>query len=147
MFFIHLIIPLILGKLLGNYWYLLVGSLIVDIDHVIILIKNKHYNLRECIDILKHEERYGERLRSPYLHSFLGLVSTSLLVWLLFNANGAVYYAIGYLIHLMIDLFDKDVMFLFYPAKIKFNGTLPIASHVELALTAFFLVLLVVLFV
>ncbi|HLC64711.1 MAG TPA: metal-dependent hydrolase [Candidatus Nanoarchaeia archaeon] len=147
MFFVHIILPLILGKVLGNYWYLLAGSLIVDIDHLVLLIKNKHYNLRECIDVLKHEEKYGEHLRSPYMHSFFGLIATSFIVGLFFSLTGAVYYAIGYLIHLMIDLFDKDVMHLLFPAKIRFNGVLPVPSHVEFALTLFFLAFMVVLFV
>ncbi|MBI4439766.1 metal-dependent hydrolase [Candidatus Woesearchaeota archaeon] len=146
MFFVHIILPLILGKLLGSYWFLIAGSLIVDIDHLVLLIKNRHYNLRECIDVLKHEEKYGERLRSPYLHSFLGMIATSLAVGLLFSLTGAIYYAIGYLAHLIIDLFDKDVMYILFPSKIKFNGTLPVPSHVEFALTVFFTAFMVILF-
>ncbi|MFC1769086.1 metal-dependent hydrolase [Nanoarchaeota archaeon] len=144
MFFTHIILPLILWKLFGNFWFLMVGSMIVDIDHLFLLIKNKHFNLREAVDVLKNEEKYGEHYRSPYLHSFFGLIVTSLLVWLFFSPTGAVYWAIGYLTHLIIDLFDKDVQYLLFPLKIEFKGTLPIPSYVEFTIAGFFLTILII---
>jgi len=41
MIFIHLLIGMILGKIFGNYLFFILGSVIPDIDHIYIIIKNR----------------------------------------------------------------------------------------------------------
>lgn len=159
MTFAHLLLGLILGKKFGYTLPFLIGSVLPDIDHIFVLIKNKHWRLKEVFEIMKHEDKYGERYKTPYTHSLLAWLIFSLAAFIFWDINywinqntiiTAIAYIIGfsdvainnilpglafsvaYLFHLLLDVADKDEMKLFYPFKKTIRGFLPVFSKWEI---------------
>jgi len=146
MIFIHLILGIIFGTLYGYLPFILIGSIFPDIDHLYIIIKNKVYTPKKLIDSIKHEAKYRLRYKTQLVHSLLGLIIFSAIV-LAFSKTGAMFFAIAYLSHLMIDWMDIDEKYYLYPFKVKFKGFLPIWSKFEqvvtiVALTAMIIILI-----
>ncbi|MFH1918224.1 MAG: metal-dependent hydrolase [Nanoarchaeota archaeon] len=145
MIFAHLLIGIILGKLYGNYFLFILGSIFPDIDHFYIIFKNKIYTLEKIIDSIKYEEKYNLNYKTSLFHSLIGLVIFSLIIYLIVG-NKAIYFSVAYLLHLLIDWSDTDTKYFLYPLKIKFKGFLSIWSKPERALTIILIVMLLFLF-
>ncbi len=131
MTFAHPLIGLILGKQFGHTAAFVVGSIFPDIDHLFILIKNKHFNFREAFAAMENEDVAGERYKTPYTHSILG--------WLLFSSIVSFYdwptglaFGVAYALHLLLDIIDTDEKQLFYPFKKTIRGFLPVFSKYEI---------------
>jgi len=118
MIFLHLIFGIILGIITQNYFYAILGTIIADIDHIYILIKNKLFTLKRIIDSMKYEEKYNIKYKTPIMHSISGLIIFSFPVFLIDRISGIVF-AIGYLSHLILDLPDIDEKYLLYPLNIN----------------------------
>ncbi len=115
-------------------WFWFLGSVIPDIDHAFVALKNKFFTLGKIIDSISFEDKYDIHYKTKYLHSLLGAVTIS--VPLLFiNFAGALYFFLGYILHLAIDWLDIDEKQYLYPLKIKFKGFLPIFSKTEIIFT------------
>lgn len=146
MIFLHLIIGIILGKLTSAYLPFILGSIIPDIDHVYIIIKHKLYKnkFKTLTDSIKNEEKYKIRFKTPLVHSLLGLIIISSTFYL-FNQTltSTIYFALAYLLHLLMDWPDKDIKYYIYPLKIEFKGFLPIWSKTEKVITALALIILI----
>jgi hypothetical protein len=142
MIFLHLIIGLILGKVLGNFWFFVIGSIFPDIDHIYIVIKNKLFSWKKYIDSLKNEKKYGLRYKTAFVHSLFGLTIFSLMVCLI-NIYGGIAFALAYFLHLIIDWIDIDEKYYLYPNKKKFSGFLPIWSSFEKIITVIALIALI----
>ena len=142
MIFIHLLIGIILGKVFGNYFFFILGSIFPDIDHLYVIIKNKFFSLRKIINSMKFESKFKIRYKTKFVHSLLGLGVFSLIVYFLDN-KGVLYFFIAYLLHLLIDWIDIDEKYYLYPFNVKFKGILPIWSKFEKITT---LILLVIIF-
>jgi len=54
---------------------------------------------------------------------------------LFINPRGTLYFFLAYLLHLLLDLPDRDEKQYFYPFKIKIRGWLPILSKWEILFT------------
>lgn len=145
MIFIHLILGIILGKFFGNYFFFILGSILPDLDHLYIIIKNKFFCLSKIIKSIKFEKRFGVRYKTPLFHSFLGLIFFSAVISF-FYIKGAMLFAIAYFLHLMMDWIDIDEKYYLYPLKIKFKGFLPIWSKLEKILTLISLIILIILY-
>ncbi|MBU2052864.1 MAG: metal-dependent hydrolase [Nanoarchaeota archaeon] len=145
MIFAHLLIGIILGKLYGNYFLFILGSIFPDIDHFYIIFKNKIYTLEKIIDSIKYEEKYNLNYKTSLFHSLIGLVIFSLIIYLVVG-NKAIYFSVAYLLHLLIDWSDTDTKYFLYPLKIKFKGFLSIWSKPGRALTIILIVMLLFLF-
>ncbi|GBE19417.1 MAG TPA: metal-dependent hydrolase [Candidatus Pacearchaeota archaeon] len=145
MILIHLLIGIIFGKIFGNYLSFILGSILPDIDHIYIIIKHKLYNLKKIINSIKYEKKFDIRYKTPLFHSILGLIIFSLIVSF-FSRTGAIYFAIAYFIHLLIDLADIDEKNYLYPLKVKFKGFLPIWSKFEKILTIILILILLILY-
>jgi len=145
MIFIHLLIGILLGKIYGNYLFFIFGSITPDIDHLYIIFKNRLYNLKKLANSIKYEKKYSLRYKTPLVHSILGLIIFSSTVFL-FNKTGAIYFAIAYSIHLLIDWVDIDEKYYLYPIKIKFRGFLPIWSKFEQILTIILILTIIILY-
>lgn len=141
MIFLHLLIGILLGKIFGNYFLFIFGSIFPDLDHIYILLK-KRIPFNKIIDSIKFEEKYNLKYKTPFFHSLLGLLIFSGAVLILFNRESALIFAIAYFLHLLIDWADIDEKYYLYPTKIKFKGILPIWSKVEQILTLILLILL-----
>jgi hypothetical protein len=146
MIFVHLLLGIILGKLFGSYFFFILGSIFPDIDHIHIIIKYKLFGLKKIINSIKFEKKYNIRYKTAFVHSLLGLIIFSLIV-ALFNKQGAILFAIAYLLHLLIDWIDIDEKYYLYPLKIKFKGFLPIWSNIEKIITIILIILLILTYI
>lgn len=135
MTFAHLLIGLILGKQFGYTLAFVVGSVLPDVDHVFVLIKNRHFRLREIFDVMKDEAKYGERYKTFYTHSLLAWILFSAAA-ILFNYSAGVAFSVGYFLHLVVDLLDADEKRLFFPLKKTMKGFLPVFSKYEIIVAA-----------
>ncbi|MFH1365181.1 MAG: metal-dependent hydrolase [archaeon] len=142
MIFVHLLFGILLGKIFGNYFFFIIGSIFPDLDHLYVLLKNR-IPLKKAIDSIKFEEKYNLKYKTPLFHSLLGLLVFSGILFL-FNQKGALIFAIAYFLHLLIDWLDIDEKYYLYPFKIKFKGFLPIWSKSEQILTILLLLLLII---
>lgn len=115
-------------------WFWFLGSVIPDADHIMVIAKNRFFTLRKIVDSIRFEHRYGVQYKTKYFHSLLGAVV--ICVPLLFvSSTGAIYFFLGYFVHLLVDWLDVDEKQFLYPLKIKFRGFLPIFSKTEMIVT------------
>ena len=145
MILVHLLIGIVLGELYGNYFLFILGSILPDIDHIFIIIKNKIYTLEKIIDSIKYEEKYNLNYKTALFHSLLGLIIFSSVIYIIVG-DKAIYFSAAYLLHLLIDWPDIDVKYFLYPLKTKFKGFLPIWSKPELILTIILIITIAILF-
>ena len=135
MIYLHGMLGLMLGAVFGHWAAFLVGAMIADIDHVYIYFASgaltlKNISWKRVVDITKHQEKYNIHSKSPLMHSFFGLAACTLIFWL-FMKEEALFFAIGYGTHLLLDWPDYEVKYYLYPLKTEFKGTLPIWSDLE----------------
>lgn len=131
MTFAHPLIGLILAKKFGHTIAFLAGSTLPDLDHLFVLIKHRHFKPKEIFVVMKNEKNYNEIYKTPYTHSiFAWLIISALAIF--FNKNFGLAFAIGYLIHLLIDLTDTDEKQIFFPFKKRLRGFLPVFSFIEI---------------
>jgi membrane-bound metal-dependent hydrolase YbcI (DUF457 family) len=140
MIFAHLIIGLILGKKFGYVLPFVLGSVLPDIDHLFVLIKNKHFRIKEIFSAMKNEEKYGERYKTPYTHSLLAWLIFSVIAYFI-NRPAGLAFSVGYLLHLALDILDIDEKQIFYPNKKTVKGFLPVFSKWEIIFTAIFILI------
>ena len=145
MIFVHFILGILLGKIFGGYFFFILGSIFPDFDHLYIILKNKFFNINKIINSIKFEKKFGVKYKTPLFHSIFGLILFSIIIYF-FNSIGALYFAVAYFSHLLIDWLDIDEKYFFYPLKIKFKGVLPIWSKSEQILTIILLLLLLILY-
>lgn len=125
----HLALGLVIGKLTGDYQAALVGSLIMDIDHLAPAIKEKRlFNFKE---FWRRSKSSSDSARS-FMHG--------LIPWFLFSAVicffdlrfGAIF-SIAYFGHLLLDTLDDSPFYPFFPnKKINIKGFIPYYSGEEL---------------
>ncbi len=142
MIFIHLLIGVSLGKIFGNYMFFILGSIIPDLDHVYIIVKNRLFNIKKIINTIKYEDKFKIRYKTPLFHSVLGLILFSLIFYIF--TDKFFYFSLAYLFHLLIDWADVDEKYFLYPLKIKFRGFLPVWSDFEKILTIILLIVILV---
>ncbi|MBU2474684.1 hypothetical protein KKA20_01865, partial [Patescibacteria group bacterium] len=54
----HYIIGVTLGNYFGNFWFIFLGSVLPDIDHLYIIFKHKIFSWREIINSIRFENKY-----------------------------------------------------------------------------------------
>lgn len=97
-------------------WFWFIGSVIPDIDHLIVLYRHKIFSRGKIIDTIRFEDKYNLRYKTKYIHSIFGAIVMSLPI-LFISREGAFYFFIAYLIHLFLDWPDLDEKQYFYPFK------------------------------
>ena len=142
----HPIIGITLGNYFGHFWFIVLGSVLPDVDHLIIIIKNRIFSRDKIIDSLRFEEKYKISYKTKYIHSIFGAVIISI-PFAVIDFKGGLYFFGAYLIHLFLDWFDIDEKQYFYPFKKKLKGFLPIFSKTEIVLTLFLFTLMILSFV
>ena len=145
MIFVHLLLGAILGLTFGHSLLFILGSILPDIDHIYVMLKNQLWRPKKFIDSIRFEEEYKIRYKTPLIHSILGLIIFSLIVFLI-NKNW-IFFSMAYFLHLLIDWLDIDKKYYLYPLKIEFKGFLPIWSRTEKILTGVLIVILVILLI
>lgn len=141
----HPIIGITLGNHFGYFWFLVLGSIVPDIDHLIILIKHKIFSWHKIVDSIRFEKKYNITYKTKYIHSVLGAIVISGSVMLI-DFTGGLYFFVGYIIHLLIDWLDIDEKQFLYPFKKKFKGFLPVFSKTEMIFTLFLIALMIMSF-
>ncbi|MSU45469.1 MAG: hypothetical protein EXS47_02475 [Candidatus Zambryskibacteria bacterium] len=119
-------------------WLWFMGSVIVDIDHLFVLYSHKIFSWGKLVDTTKFEDKYGIHFKTKYMHSIFGALVTTIPI-LFISMEGALYYFVAYLIHLVLDWPDIDEKQYFYPFKKKIRGFLPIFSKPEIIFTSLLL--------
>lgn len=127
-------------------WFWLLGSVIPDIDHIFVILKNRLFSINKLIDSIINEEKYGIKYKTKYFHSVSGGLLISMIVSAI-SFSGGVYFFSGYMLHLGLDFLDKDEKQYFYPLKIKTKGWLPIFSKPEIIFTIILLLISIKIYV
>ena len=141
MIFAHLLIGIVLGQLFGGTPWFVLGSLLPDIDHIYVMLKNRFWSIRKIRDSLEFEDKHGVRYKTPLLHSVLGAAILTAAIFFL-QRPAALPFGIAYLLHLLVDWLDVDEKRFLFPFNMKFRGFLQIWSRVEQAVTVLLLILL-----
>lgn len=115
-------------------WFWFIGSVIPDIDHPFVLYKHKIFSWNKVTDTMRFEDKYDLRYKTKYGHSIFGAVIMTLPVSFI-STEGALYFFLAYLVHLVLDWPDRDEKQYFYPFKKKIRGFLPIFSKPEIVFT------------
>jgi membrane-bound metal-dependent hydrolase YbcI (DUF457 family) len=128
----HLAVGLIIGKITGNYPMAIVGSLAIDIDHLIPHAqKGQLFNIRKIFN----EAHSSSNANRSYLHSVFALLLIPLIV-AIFSWPAALVLFLGYLGHFVLDLLDTSGFWPFFPfKKIELHGFLGYLSLWELVIT------------
>jgi hypothetical protein len=120
----HFITGLLIGSISGNYAAAIGGSIIIDVDHFISIIKQQrhHFDPKKIISLLlSSEDPQGDQRN--ILHNVISVIPLSLIVSILFGPYSGLIFGISHMSHLLLDSLDKSPYFPLYPnKKIKFKG-------------------------
>lgn len=137
----HLAAGLVISKLTGNYNAALLGSVIMDLDHLIayyrtgILLK-----LRKILLVTTGRADIGIAQRNFFHNIFFYLFISAVVSAINFSAG--LTFGAAYLCHLILDALDSEKYYPFYPSlKIKLRGPIKYFSRQEFIFT--FILLLI----
>lgn len=137
----HLAAGLIISKLTGNYNASLLGSVIMDLDHLIayyrtgILLK-----FRKILVAITGRADIGIAQRNFFHNIFFYLFISA--VVLAINLSAGLTFGAAYLCHLILDALDSENYYPFYPSlKINLRGPIKYFSRQEFIFT--FILLLI----
>jgi membrane-bound metal-dependent hydrolase YbcI (DUF457 family) len=125
----HLALGLIIGKVTGNYPAAIIGSLAIDIDHLIPIIeRRKPFSVKK---IWQKSKKHLDSSRS-YFHSVFAWIFFSA-IFCLIDLQFGIIFSIAYLGHFLLDALDNSTFYPFYPfKKIVILGFIPYYSRKEL---------------
>lgn len=137
----HLAAGLIIGKLTGNYNASLLGSVVMDLDHLIayyrtgILLK-----FRKVLVATAGRKDIGLPQRN-FFHNIFFCLLVSVIISATSFSTGLIFGA-AYLCHLILDALDSENYYPFYPSlKVNLRGPIKYFSRQEFIFT--FILLLV----
>ena len=137
--FAHLFVGLIIGKISGSYLVALIGALFVDLDHLIVYVKNgilfKPKKLWKTIT--DANDPYG--FQRNFLHNFFVWIIISILI-LIWDFRIGIIFSLAYLSHLLLDSLDGSDFYPFYPWKINVKGPIKYLSIQEWTITLILLI-------
>ena len=140
--FAHLFVGLIIGKISGSYLVALIGALFVDLDHLIVYIKNgilfKPKKLWKTIT--DANDPYG--FQRNFLHNFFIWMIISILIIILDFKIGIIF-SLAYLSHLLLDSLDGSDFYPFYPWKFNVKGPIKYLSFSEIIFTFILLIIFI----
>lgn len=148
MIFLHLLLGLLLGKFFNHTLLFVFASILPDIDHLYIIVKNKLFTKKKLLNALKYEEKYNIRFKTPLMHSLLGLVLCSALFFFIARDTSLLLIFFStYFSHLLLDFPDIDKKQYLYPlSKKEFSGFLPIWSRAEQIITLLIVIIIIILY-
>lgn len=126
----HIAGGLIIGSLTGEWTAALTGTLIIDADHLIPLIRTGTiFRPTELIaNACKQENAYGHADQRGALHSLFSWAALSVIVMAISFPFG-IAFACAYLLHLILDAIDGADFFPLFPYKrINIKGPIGYAS-------------------
>lgn len=127
----HLLAGLIIGKLTGNYAISLIGSVMIDLDHLIIFHRNGIlFKLKKFIAAAINRIDLVIDQRN-YFHNVFFFIIVAAAV-LIINFKIGLAFSLAYLSHLLLDSLDNLNYFPFYPnKKINLRGPIKYCSLQE----------------
>lgn len=137
----HLALGLIIGKITGDYQAAIIGSVIIDIDHLIpVLQKKNRLGLKEFWRKTKDPK---DSSRS-YFHNIFAWIFFSVMTCLIDHKFGLVF-SLAYLGHFLLDALDNSSFYPLFPIK-KFDikGFMPYYSKKELIFSLILLFIFIV---
>ncbi len=136
----HIAAGLIAGALTHNYVAALIGALFIDLDHLIVYIKNKViFDAKKFWKtVTDPNDPYGDQRH--FLHSFItwSIISIVLLVS---KVPWGFAFSIGYLSHLLLDLIDGSDFRPFFPFRYNVKGPIKYYSQSEFLFTVALLII------
>ncbi len=131
----HLAAGLVIGKISGSYLPSLIGSLAMDLDHLIPYVRHKIlFSPKKFWDAITNpEDNYGNQRN--FLHSFIVWLPVSL-ISVAVSRNIGIVFSLAYLCHLLLDLIDGSDFHPFYPFKLNIRGPIKYFSKPEVLFTA-----------
>jgi len=137
----HLVAGLVIGKLTGNYNVALLGSVIMDLDHLLAYYRaGILFKFRKVLIAATGKADIGMPQRNFFHNIFFCLLVLALALAVNFSAG--LVFGIAYLCHLVLDSLDDSNYFPFYPNKqINLRGPIRYFSRQEFVF-AFILLLI-----
>lgn len=137
----HLAAGLVISKLTGDYNASLLGSVVMDLDHLIayyrtgILLK-----FRKILIATTGKADIGIAQRN-FFHNIFFCLMISIIVSFM-NFSGGLIFGAAYLYHLILDSLDSESYYPFYPSlKINLRGPIKYFSRQEFIFTFIFLLI------
>ncbi|MEM3126475.1 MAG: metal-dependent hydrolase [Candidatus Woesearchaeota archaeon] len=137
----HIVFGLLLGKITGNMLYVLLGSTIIDLDHYFQFKKEGALKSWKKFWQRCWHPPAGKTAKHPIVHSLTGWL-IFMNVALLINQESAIYFGLGYLGHLLLDLFDTSQKRYFWPLNFIHKGPLKFNTLTEYIIIAIIVLLL-----
>ena len=137
----HLAAGLIIGKLTGNYNAALLGSVIMDLDHLLAYYRvGILFNFRKLFIATMGKINIGIPQRNFFHNIFFYLLVLAVIS--LINFSAGLVFNIACLCHLVLDALDNSDYYPFYPnLKINLRGPIKYFSKQEFIFT--FILLLI----
>jgi len=127
----HILSALLLGKYLGHTTAILLGAFLIDFDHLYHAFKHSKRKggfFKAGLELIKpHPEIDDSR---TFMHSILGWFLVSIIIYA-FAPTFAIYFSIGYALHLVLDALDTSKLHLFYPSTYDVVGPVEFNSVLE----------------
>lgn len=138
----HLALGLIIGKITGNYQAAILGSLLLDLDHLVPVFKDRaKFSFKK---FWKKTKDYKDNSRN-YFHSVFAWLFFSIIICLI-DYEFALVFSLAYLGHFLLDALDNSPFYPFYPfKKVNIYGFIPYYSREELFLNiALFFIFIII---
>lgn len=129
----HLAMGLIIGQVSDNYTAALVGSFVIDLDHLPLLMRSRTlFDLKKFLRSTFEEESEAYGNERGILHGLPSWFLCSLPL-LFIDTNLALTFSGAYLAHLFLDAVDGANFYPFAPSRlVSLKGPIPYASWQEL---------------
>ena len=140
----HLAAGLVIGKLTGNYNISLLGSIIMDLDHLLAYYRaDILFNFKKVLMATIGQANIGMPQRN-YLHNIF-ICLLAIIIALAINFSAGLIFGLAYLCHLILDSLDTSGYYPFYPnLKINLRGPIKYFSRQELIITAILLLVFII---
>lgn len=140
----HLATGLIIGKLTGNYNAAILGSVVMDLDHLLAYFRaGILFNFKKLFIATTSKINIGVSQRNFFHNIFFCLLVS--VIALAINFSAGLVFSLAYICHLILDSLDNSNYYPFYPnLKIKLHGPIKYFSKQEII---FAIILLLIFFI
>ena len=130
----HLAAGLIIGKFTGNYWAAISVSILIDLDHLIGLVRHKIIFNPKRFWRIHNDYTHPLNNQRHFMHSIFSLIILTGIV-AFFDPKSGLAVFLAYTVHLLMDLVNGGENRIFYPFKFKLKRSIPYMSKKEILFT------------
>jgi len=140
----HLVAGMIIGKLTGDYTTSIIGSVIMDLDHLFSYYRAGFlFNFKKLLRVATSKINIGIPQRNIFHNIFFCLVVSAIVM--IINFSVGLIFSSAYILHLILDSLDNSSYYPFYPnLKIRLHGPIKYFSKQEVIIV---FVLLLIFFI